>query len=228
MISIAIGWLLRCLGCALVLALGHAAQAAGCQTGTACGNILFDGDSISAGVGTRVARPDALLAQSLPMPVSTGNVAVGGRPVRDCLALFDQNVAPRFRRDAPFNLIVFHAGDNDVALGMDAETAYRNFTQYVSRAHQQGWRVVVSTELPRPGWNAAMEGQLEAYNRRLLANTAKADAVVDLAADPALYDPATRPESPFYGPDAVHPNDAGYARLNGLLSKTVVDLLGSR
>lgn len=208
--------------------LTSSAQAGVCAPGARCGSIVFDGDSISAGAGAHAARPDQLMAMLLPMPVTTGDVAVGGRPVRVCLEMFDSTVAPRHVSDAPFNVIVFHAGDNDVAQRDNAETIYRNFTEYVQRAHHDGWVVVVSTELPRVNFNPAQEHELEEYNRLLVQNYAGADAVVNIAADHELNDPALRRGSAFYSHDLTHPNDAGYERLNVLLTKAVVEVVSRR
>jgi lysophospholipase L1-like esterase len=208
--------------------LASGAQAAPCAPGARCGNIVFDGDSISAGAGAQIAKPDQLMAMLLPMPVTAGDVAVGGRPVRICLEMFDSTVAPRHVADAPFDVIVFHAGDNDVAQRDSAETIYRNFTAYVQRAHRDGWVVVVSTELPRMTFNAAQEHELEAYNRLLVENHAGADAVVNIAADHELNDPAMRRGSAFYSHDLTHPNDAGYERLNLMLIKAVVEVVSRR
>ncbi len=205
-----------------------AAQAAPCPPGARCGNIVFDGDSISAGVGAHGAKPDQLMALLLPMPVTAANVSVGGRPVRDCLGMFDRTIAPRHMPDALFNVIVFHAGDNDVVLNDTAETIYRNFTEYVRRAHRDGWIVLVSTELPRLQFSPAQEHELETYNRLLVENRAGADGVVNIAADPDLNDPAKRRGSTYFSPDLTHPSDTGYERLNIMLSKAVVEVVSRR
>ncbi len=183
-----------------------------------CGNILFDGDSISAGVGSSPANgPDAQFFRRLDRPARLGDIAAGGRPVSECLRLFPTLVEPRYVAQAPFNLIVFHAGDNDIVLGRDAEATYQAFTAYVAAAHRQGWKVIVSTELPRPDLPATRQVELEHYNRFLIANHAGADKVVDLAETPRLVDPHDRVASGLYAPDSVHLNDAGYAEMVRLL-----------
>lgn len=185
---------------------------------TECGNIVFDGDSISAGYGSSPGSgPDALFLRALDRPARIADVAVAGRPVSDCLKLFDQTVRSRYAAGAQFNLIVFHAGDNDIAQGRDAQATYRAFAAYVVRAHEQGWKVLVSTELPSPHFKPEREAQLEDYNRRLVENRAGADVVVDLGRLARLNDSAGRAQSGLYSADEIHPNDAGYAELNRLL-----------
>jgi lysophospholipase L1-like esterase len=179
-----------------------------------CGNILFDGDSIAAGVGASPNQPpDQQFLRGLGRPARLANVAAGGRPVSECLQLFPMTVAPRHSTAARFNLIVFHAGDNDIAQGRDSATAYAAFTAYVAAAHKQGWMVLVSTELPRPNFSAPREAYLEDYNKRLIANGAGADGVVDLSVERRLTDLRDRADSGYYVADKVHLNDAGYARL---------------
>ena len=191
-----------------------------------CGNIVFDGDSISAGAGASAGQhPDAQFIRALGSPVRLWNAAAGGRPVSDCLRLFSVNVAPHIAPGATFNLIVFHAGDNDIAQGRDAAATYQAFTAYVAAAHHQGWKLVVSTELPRPDFPPARAAELDAYNGRLVANQAGADAVVDLSADPRLTDPHDRAASGWYAPDRVHLNDAGYGVMTRRLVRAARPLL---
>ncbi len=191
-----------------------------------CGNILFDGDSISAGIGASPSQhPDAQFVRALDRPVRLWNAAVSGRPVSDCLRLFATSVAPHFAPGARFNLIVFHAGDADISQGRDAAATYEAFTAYVAAAHHQGWKLVVSTELLRPDAPPARDAEFDAYNGRLLANRAGADVVVDLSAEPRLADPHDRAASGWYAPDHVHLNNAGYAIMTRLLATAVRRLL---
>ncbi len=215
---IRLGCCVRALGLLFTLLAGPAlAQAppATCGSGgpipPGCGNIVFDGDSISAGVGASPGQhPDMQFVRALGRPVRLWNPAVGGRPVSDCLRLFEANVALHIAPHGRFNLIVFHAGDNDIAQGRNAAATYAAFTAYVAAAHRQGWKLVVSTELPRPDFSPVREAELDAYNARLLANRAGADAVVDLSAVPRLTDPHDRDASGWYVRDRVHLNDVGY------------------
>jgi lysophospholipase L1-like esterase len=220
--------MVRMILAAMLLCAGAQAGAAaekGCAS-AACINMVFDGDSISAGIGaTRDHTPDRLVARAVGH-VRVYNVAVSGRPVGECLRLFPELVARLFVPGGEPNVIVFHGGDNDIRLGNDAAHTYAVFTSYVSLAHAQGWRVVVSTELRRFDFPAAKEAQLEAYNDRLRENKARADAVVDLDAEPKFADAAYRGDPSVFSNDRVHPSDGGYAILAELLAPAVKRVAG--
>jgi lysophospholipase L1-like esterase len=205
----------------------HAGEAAekGCAS-LACINMVFDGDSISAGTGaTRDNTPDRLVARALGH-VRAYNVAAGGRPVGESLRLFPELVARLFVPGGVPNVIVFHGGDNDIRLGNDAAHTYAAFTSYVSFAHAQGWKVVVSTELRRFDFPAAKEAQLLAYNDRLRENKAHADAVVDLDSEPKFADAAYRGDPAVFSKDRIHPSDGGYAIMAQMLASAVRHVAG--
>jgi lysophospholipase L1-like esterase len=190
-------------------------------------NVLFDGDSISAGVGAPHGRGlDAQVAAALGPDVALHNVAAGGRPVSECLALYAKLVAPQYAPAAGRNVIAFHAGDNDIARNSSAEQAYAAFTAYVAAAHAQGWAVVVSTEMRRPDFPQPKEAQLEAYNALLRRNEAGADAVVDFDRDPRIADFVYRTDPAIFAPDRIHPSEAGYAILSDMLAPAVRRLAG--
>jgi lysophospholipase L1-like esterase len=209
----------------------YGASSAACgQTGplpSGCGNIVFDGDSISVGAGASGGHGlDNQFMGDLQRLARVANVAAGGEPVYVSLQRFDAGVAPLFVKGARFNLIVFHAGDNDVVHGRDAQQTYAAFTEYVAKAHLQGWKIIVSTELQRPDFPPDKEAVLDAYNRMLLANTARADAVVNVATDPRLGDLANRSDPALFSSDHIHPRDAGYAVLARMLATAAQPALG--
>ncbi len=199
------------------------------RTARASINLVFDGDSIPAGIGATPNHGlDAQVVAALGDQVRSSNVAAGGRPVLNCLTMFKQRVAPLFGPEFGANVIVFHAGDNDIAQGRDAMRTYAAFTDYVEAAHNQGWKVVVSTELRRYDWRQAQEAQLEAYNDRLRQNRARADAVVDFDTDPRLLDPDQRLNPDLFTHDRVHPSDGGYAVLAAMLVPAIQRVSSTR
>jgi lysophospholipase L1-like esterase len=203
------------------------ARSAAASCGDArCVNLLFDGDSISAGWGATGRKLDQLAAAALGGDVRLHNVAEGGRPVIACLQRYDALVAPFYDRSVRRNVIAFHAGDNDIAAGRSAAETYAAFTDYVAAAHRQGWRVVVSTELRRADFPPEAEDQLERYNALLRQNRAGAEAVVDLDTDAKLRDFAYRHDPRLFTPDGIHPNDGGYAVIAAMLAPAVRRVAG--
>lgn len=190
--------------------------------------LVFDGDSIAIGVG---APPGRTLAEQvvplLPPGVASHVVGAGGRPVKDCLARFDTDVRPLFDARAAHNVIFFHAGDNDVTQGSSGQQAYAALTAYVERAHRQGWKVAVSTEMQRFDLPQAMRAEIDAFNALVLANGAGADGVADFGGDATMGGVANRRDPMYYTMDGVHPADAGYAILAGLAARALLPCLAA-
>lgn len=201
--------------------------AASACTSATCVNLVFDGDSISAGWGASPGHGlQALIPAALGPDVQTHDVAVGGRPVIVCLQLYPRLVAPLFEPSTPHNVIVFHAGDNDIVHGLDAPQIYAAFTAYVVAAHTQGWKIVVSTELRRPDFRQPQETELLEYNNMLLQNKAGADAVVNFDADPRMANMTYRLDPALFTPDRIHTSDGGYAVLAAMLVPAVRRVAG--
>ena len=140
--------------------------------------LVFDGDSISLGVGA--SQGHTLSDQVLPLlpsNVISHVTAAGGRPVKDCLDLFKISIEPLYDPDAVRNIIFFHAGDNDIAHGRGAHETYALIKSYVARAHYQGWLVVGSTKLQRYDWPESFRSIVLSLNELILANTAKTDGI---------------------------------------------------
>lgn len=185
--------------------------------------LVFDGDSVSRGAGVDDAQaPASQIARLLKDPVRIVTVAVSGKPVSASLADFQRNVAPHYDPKARSNIIAFHGGDNDIAGGRTANQAYASLSRYIETAHAQGWKVIVSTELERPDWDAAAQAALREYNRLELRNAAGADAVIDYASAPGMSGLAGRESSGFYSADRIHPSARGYALLADMLHGAIL------
>ncbi len=186
------------------------------------GVLVFDGDSVSRGYGVVEAQtPAARLAQLMDVPVRIVMAAESGKPVSASLADFPSRVAPHHDPAAPFNIVLFHGGDNDIAAGRTAGQAADSLGRYVALAHAQGWTVIVSTELGRPDWSPSAQAALAEYNVLELRNAAGADLVIDYANASGMADPDARASGGLYNADGVHPGAAGYAVLADLLRQAI-------
>ncbi len=191
--------------------------------------VLFDGDSIAAGLGASPGCTLALQVQALlPRGTRVAVAAVSGRPAQHCLALYDETVAPAFDAAAAACVIFFHAGDNDIAQGGTAAGAHAALRGYVARAHAQGWAVVVSTEMQRFDFPPAWQGELDAYNALLRADRAGADGLAEFGADPEMGGADARADPARYTADGVHPADGGYAVLARVAAASLLPLLRGR
>ncbi len=184
------------------------------------GPLVFDGDSIACGSG---APPGMTLADQVARDLGFRGplrvVAAPGSPVSERERLFPTLVAPLFDAGARDNVIVFHAGDNDIAMGAEADETYRCLTHYVGRARRQGWIVVLSTELPRFDFTPVQQRELLRFNAMMLDNAAGADGVIDFAADPIMGGIENRADPRYYIADGIHPTGGGYAILAAATSR---------
>ena len=191
------------------------------------GTLVFDGDSIACGTGAPPGRTLAdQVVRRLRFRGRVHVVAIGGSLVLQREQLFDTVVAPLYQSGLGTNIILFHAGDNDIAMGADAEATYRRLTSYVARAHDQGWVVVVSTEMQRFDFSPEQQRELLAYNAVMLENGANADGIVDFGNDPIMGGPENRGDPRLYTADRVHPTKGGYAILAEAASRELRRHLG--
>ena len=176
--------------------------------------LVFDGDSISLGAGA--SNGYTLADQVMPLLPSNVNchvTAAYGRPVKDCLDLFETVVKPLYNPNAVHNVIFFHAGDNDIAWGRNAIETYDAMQNYIMLAHRQGWLVVVSTELQRYDWPEPGRLAIDTLNELILANSAGADGIADFQGNIIMGSESGRLDQLYYTSDHIHPADAGYTIL---------------
>jgi hypothetical protein len=168
----------------------------------AAGNLVLDGDSIAASMGAGT-EPDLAseIVALLGFHDKVTVVGVPGATVQSRVQLFDQRVSPLFDPTQQPNVILFHGGDNDIYFGADAAEAYPRLALYVSKAHASGWKVVISTELQRYDFTAQKQDQLLQFNKMIIENTAKADAVADFASNGDMESQKSRSDPHLYNKD---------------------------
>ncbi|MGQ4487888.1 SGNH/GDSL hydrolase family protein [Streptomyces sp. SAS_281] len=208
----------------------------------ATGTLVAFGDSLTAGSGTTTdanTRWPDVLADRLHGAYAVANQGIGGnRLLRDGIG---PRALDRFERDAlgvsGAKTVVIALGINDIqALPRETDPeritdALRDLTR---RAHARGLKVIGATLMPYRGsaaWTAGGEQVRQHVNAEIRAGGVF-DEVLDF--DLSLRDPAhpRQLRAPYDSGDHLHLNDAGYARLAGLLDvdaltgdRTTVDAL---
>jgi lysophospholipase L1-like esterase len=174
--------------------------------------IVQSGDSIGSGAGAGDwAAIDHL---GFADDVTVHNVSVPGKTMQTGYGMLETELFP-FRSSSVPSVLLIQQGTNDLYHGTSASLTYQAIlVPFVSSARAAGFYVVANTVLPRAdsGWTAAMEQQRIAYNMLVRANTAGADAVNDIAADPLLGDGSDPATSDLYA-DALHLSRKGQERV---------------
>ena len=129
------------------------------------------------------------------------------------------------------NVLVIQAASNDLRNDVSAEDIYADTVKMVGDAHKQGFGVVVGTALPNVDtaykWDASDEEQRLAYNKLVRENSAGADAIADVAADPTMGKNSAVNDTSLYV-DGVHPTgDATRTYLEPIYSKAISQAAGS-
>lgn len=174
--------------------------------------IVQAGGSIGSGLTTgNWAAIDHLGFDS---DVIVHNVSVPGKTMQTGYGMRETELFP-FRSGSVPSVLLIQQGTDDLYHGTSASLTYQAIlVPFVSSARAAGFYVVVNTLLPRAdsGWTSAMEQQRIAYNKLVRANTAGADAVNDIAADPLLGDGSNPATSDLYA-DALHLSMKGQERV---------------
>jgi lysophospholipase L1-like esterase len=190
-------------------------------------NLVFDGDSISVGQGS---TPGYSLADATVKALHfRGKFAVVGRsgsPVSERVERFEQTVAIKYDPSAKVNIILFHAGDNDIAQGASAGDTFKRLESYISLAHNLGWRVVASTEMQRFDFAAPKQAELLEYNR-LLMDDARSEAIADFANENTMTRRDLRLDPSIFTRDQVHPSNGGYEILGKIAAEALKRVLPS-
>lgn len=175
--------------------------------------IVFDGDSI--GEGIYATRLKNTLAQ-IPFVRNPDmwNTAIPGQTMAQCYA----NRVARFANlytSARQCIYIGQAGTNDIATGTTGANLYANSTALqIAYIKGLGYKYLACTLLPRTSLTAPQELERLAYNALVLANTAGADYVLDLASNPTMG-PVPAASNVLLYVDGVHPSSLGHAYLAG-------------
>jgi hypothetical protein len=187
------------------------------------GLIVQVGDSI--GYGSGAGDYAAIDHLGLGGTISIVNESVPGRTMSSG---YDNvgGLLARYKASSA-SIFILQQGTNDLGAGRDAISLYRSIAMpFLAVMQQGGFYTVHNTILPRldGGWSAEKERERATYNALVRGNSASADVVNDVAADPIIGN--SNPAWLSYYPDSLHPGLSGQQRLSSIIAAIVIPLLG--
>lgn len=178
------------------------------------GALTVFGDSIPAGAAS--PTPNYSWVNNLGIAgLSVDNTrSTASRGVYQMAADMPDFTLPAYYINTRSNVFVVQRGTND--LGVASRSAANTYSggdgnpyiaDIVAKAKAAGFYVIVQVPTPRNdgSWNGTKQAQLDALRILINANSAGADAVLDLTLVPEL----ANPNNATYYVDALHPTDAG-------------------
>lgn len=193
------------------------------------GVLAVDGNSLTQSRNGAVAMP-ANVMHDLGDPATLRFVNAGesGHTTTQMLTTALTLVDPLYK-PGQVNVCLYWEGENDLYFGADAGTAFDHLRAYGQARQRVGFTVVLLTLLPRGdlGVPVTYEADRAAVNALLRANWPTfADALVDVAADPIMGDPAQDAAGVYISQiDHVHLTDAGSLRVAQLVAEVLRPLL---
>ena len=176
------------------------------------GVVVWDGGSIIGGyrASPGMDYPSQTL-RLVPHPVRSRVSWSAAAVLSDMLADGPAQVDARYREHADADVCVVMGGGADLADGRATAMVHDDLVAYCLARQAAGFRVVVLTLLPRRE-SAGFERARQEFNGLVRANwQSYADGLADIAADGRIGDALDDLDQQYYQPDALHPNDAGYA-----------------
>lgn len=163
--------------------------------------IVFEGDSITAGVGQNTLSYPSQFGTLTNIPFT--NVGLSGDKLILMRNAYGKNIAPLFNSSTRDTLVI-NGGTNDIGGDSTSAVALEGYIRDITAAAKKtGYKVFVSTITPR-GFGAAQEAIRLQFNSSIRRNWQEfADGMIDF--DIAVPYSGTN----FY--DGLHPTNAGAA-----------------
>lgn len=189
--------------------------------------LLFDGDSLTAGVQSTNVRNWSYPAQLSRLVTSGqpkyGNIGVGGQQIQNVTAATAAKLQLSYNTTLTGTL-VFWMGSNDINNARTGAQVWGDIQTYLStvRASYPSVKIVGCTILTRSDNTGSEETNRTTLNTSILTTSSGSggfDYTVDLAADSRLSNAS---DTTYFDPDGVHLNDTGYGVVTALV-KAVLD-----
>jgi lysophospholipase L1-like esterase len=190
-------------------------------------NIVFDGNSLTAGVGG--SQPYSInCVQSLinsQYSVISSNFGVSGQTTVQMISDANSQIDGAYDPSKNYNIVVCWEGINDLYFGATITQAYNNLVTYCLGRKAKGYKVVICTLTPRQntGTPANQETNRLAVNQLILTNWKTfADAVANIGDNIPMGLYASCTNSIYYSSsDLVHFTDVGYNIMAGIASTAI-------
>lgn len=173
-------------------------------------NLMVVGDSITAGTfQTLDINYARRIIPGLALPM---NVSVDGRfgtsiAALDAAFASGVNVSGAYNPLATNNIMTIFAGTNDITGGATGAVTWAHLASFAAQARAAGWKVALTTMLPRAGLTTPQQAEWATYNSLIRANWAStADALIDAQADDVIGPFAAASNGALYA-DGIHPAD---------------------
>ncbi len=178
------------------------------------GGILFVGSSSIRLWDLKKSFPD--------LPVT--NRGFGGSQVSDSVEHFDELITPHKPR-----VIVFYAGDNDIAAKKSPAEVAGNFEKFMAKVHQifPKTHIVYIPIKPSGSRWGMIEPQRE-QNKLVREKFAEDKLFTYLEVEPLMLKADGTPDDELFVKDHLHMNEAGYAKWVSLLRPLLDKLLAEK
>ncbi len=188
------------------------------------GNIVFDGDSLTAGSTATDPYPSQVM-RGFRTGVECVNLGIGGQRLQEMLSNAPAKVDPLHRSYLGQNVVVIWGGTNDMRhWAHPPEAVYSRLREYCLQRRAAGYAVVVLTMLPRTdgAYPPNLEADRQTFNRLIRATwPGFADALVDMGTDPLVGLQGCELDARLFSPDRVHLNNTGLSVVAGRVGQVL-------
>lgn len=141
------------------------------------------------------------------------NRGFGGSEIADSTYYFDELIGKHQPR-----LVVFYAGDNDVAAGHSGQQVHEDFRAFVDKLEAElpnAQLVYIAIKPSLARWQLA--DTMRAANAKIAADCAADDALTFVDVWPVMLGSDGKPRPDIFREDGLHMNDTGYESWTKLL-----------
>lgn len=195
------------------------------------GSLITDGDSITEGAfGEQFKNWTRAMHKLLQYPAEIRCFARGGSTYPQQESIVNTWAPIVFDAAQPYNIVISAAGSNDIAGGSTDIETYNDMISYVDLVKSYGFEVVVTTVLPRQGFeNDSKESYRLSYNQMLRDNYKSLGilAIVDYELESTMGNPVNATTGIYYA-DGTHPTTYGYALLGDYVASIMNPIIAER